>query len=246
MDRLKTRGREMRFSSVRKMTSLASVLAAAVVMFHGSLASAQTFTLDTSFISGMCGGSSTPCSGNFGTVTLTQNSPNQAGVSLQLNSGENFVSTGAADAMLFNLVGNPTLTVSPYSITGLDSTFSFTASPSAAGGTGTWDYGIVCSTCSAGNSSGSTNPTSISFDINDSSGISTSSFVSSVLNGNNPGPGYLFGSDIFVDGYTGPVASSGTSIAAPEIDPASAASGLVLLIGGLVVLRGRKQQLIAA
>jgi hypothetical protein len=33
---------------------------------------------------------------------------------------------------------------------------------------------------------------------------------------------------------------------APEIDPASAASGLTLLLGGLLVLRGRKQQSIAA
>jgi hypothetical protein len=33
---------------------------------------------------------------------------------------------------------------------------------------------------------------------------------------------------------------------APEIDLASAASALVLLVGGLVVLRGRKQQPIAA
>jgi hypothetical protein len=34
--------------------------------------------------------------------------------------------------------------------------------------------------------------------------------------------------------------------AAPEIDPASAAGGLALLVGGLLVLRGRKQQSIAA
>jgi hypothetical protein len=32
------------------------------------------------------------------------------------------------------------------------------------------------------------------------------------------------------------------AIAAPEIDPTSAASGLALLVGGLLVLRGRKQQ----
>ncbi len=33
---------------------------------------------------------------------------------------------------------------------------------------------------------------------------------------------------------------------APEIDPASAAGGLAMLVGGLIVLRGRKQQRIAA
>ena len=31
-------------------------------------------------------------------------------------------------------------------------------------------------------------------------------------------------------------------LAAPEIDPASAASGLTLLVGGLVVLRGRRSR----
>jgi hypothetical protein len=35
-------------------------------------------------------------------------------------------------------------------------------------------------------------------------------------------------------------------VGAPEIDPASAASGLTLLIGGLIVLRSRRQQSIAA
>jgi hypothetical protein len=40
--------------------------------------------------------------------------------------------------------------------------------------------------------------------------------------------------------------SGGTvSYAAPEIDPNSAASGLALLVGGLLVLRGRKQLLVA-
>ena len=42
----------------------------------------------------------------------------------------------------------------------------------------------------------------------------------------------------------GSVAGSGAvkSVAAPEIDPASAAAGLTLLLGGIAVLRGRKAQ----
>jgi hypothetical protein len=45
-----------------------------------------------------------------------------------------------------------------------------------------------------------------------------------------------------------PTTSFGTFTAtqAPEIDPTSAASGLALLVGGLLVLRGRKQQGVAA
>ena len=45
---------------------------------------------------------------------------------------------------------------------------------------------------------------------------------------------------IYTGGASGP---SGTwSIAAPEIDPTCTASGLTLLAGGLIVLRGRRQQ----
>ncbi len=39
---------------------------------------------------------------------------------------------------------------------------------------------------------------------------------------------------------TTPPGSWSAAIAAPEIDPASAAGGLALLLGGLAVLRGRK------
>jgi hypothetical protein len=35
---------------------------------------------------------------------------------------------------------------------------------------------------------------------------------------------------------------SGHTVAAPEIDPASAMSGLTLLLGGLAVLRGRSSK----
>jgi hypothetical protein len=45
-----------------------------------------------------------------------------------------------------------------------------------------------------------------------------------------------------------PTTSFGTFTAtpAPEIDPTSAASGLVLIVGGLLVLRGRQQQEVSA
>jgi LPXTG-motif cell wall-anchored protein len=47
------------------------------------------------------------------------------------------------------------------------------------------------------------------------------------------------------DGAAAP-AGPASPTAAPEIDPTSAASGLVLLVGGLLVLRGRKQKIDAA
>ena len=37
-----------------------------------------------------------------------------------------------------------------------------------------------------------------------------------------------------------PEGGNGGTVTAPEVDPASAASALVLLVGGLLVLRGRR------
>ena len=46
----------------------------------------------------------------------------------------------------------------------------------------------------------------------------------------------------YVSGYFSETGTKGSvgAVAAPEIDPASAASGLTLLLGGMAVLRGRK------
>lgn len=46
--------------------------------------------------------------------------------------------------------------------------------------------------------------------------------------------------------YAGDVVITPATTSAPEIDPTSAASGLALLVGGLIVLRGRKQMSTAA
>lgn len=56
------------------------------------------------------------------------------------------------------------------------------------------------------------------------------------LNGAGPS-GLPVGPDVF---------GTAAVTAAPEIDATAAASGLALLIGGLLVLRGRRQQLVAA
>jgi hypothetical protein len=58
------------------------------------------------------------------------------------------------------------------------------------------------------------------------------------------------GTAVVIGGGNGAVELANVDITsatrAPEIDPASAASGLTLLVGGLIVLRGRRQQRIAA
>src|SRR5271166_6500449 len=55
----------------------------------------------------------------------------------------------------------------------------------------------------------------------------------------------------YIDGVTLPfndpfLGGSLSAVAVPEIDPASTASGLALLVGGLVVLRGRRPQHLTA
>ncbi len=51
-----------------------------------------------------------------------------------------------------------------------------------------------------------------------------------------------FGASIGSSSGGGSIAVSGGTVVAPEIDPASAVSALTLLLGGLVVLRGRRNQ----
>ena len=216
----------MRRSLSWKPASIAGLLM--VAMFHGSLASAQTtdFILTQDYCSGGCG------PGPYGTVAVTSISATEVGVSVTLSAGELFANTGAGLPLMFNIAGNPTL-----SISGLSSGFSFVTAPfQAAGGTGTWNYGMQCSAC--GNGTSPPNYSALAFDVSLASGISAASFAAN-------GAGLIFGSDIYANGNTGPVGATG-QVSAPEIDASSAASGLTLLLGGLVVLRGRKQQRIAA
>jgi hypothetical protein len=77
-------------------------------------------------------------------------------------------------------------------------------------------------------------------------------YGSQVLSSSNTGgDSYTVNTDLAPDsdglGFTFSGSASGpsgswTAVTAPEIDPASAASGLALVIGGLVVVRGRKRQ----
>jgi hypothetical protein len=71
-------------------------------------------------------------------------------------------------------------------------------------------------------------------------GTSTAAFAGTSTSGSCPAIIQAFGlCSIF--GYGGGGGGSGVT-AAPEIDPASAMSGVSLLIGGLAVLRGRRKK----
>lgn len=82
----------------------------------------------------------------------------------------------------------------------------------------------------------------------DPDGLGLSTAVNGAINIIGYGSGYEY-SDVKSTGSTTfvPISFSASPVAsAPEIDPASAVGGLTLLIGSLVVLRGRRKVNLAA
>ncbi|HEY2010392.1 MAG TPA: PEP-CTERM sorting domain-containing protein [Rhizomicrobium sp.] len=149
---------------------------------------------------------------DFGTVSLTQDGAN-VDVSLTLASGNGFVKTGAGDALLFDLKG-----ISSITITGL--TTGFTASNTTGGITGAgsysgggvgggFNYDIQCSGCGKGGSDILTGPIDFTID-----GISLADFQTS-------DNGFYFASDLCVGVTSGTKLTCGgsTGNVTAEFDP---------------------------
>ena len=173
----------------------------AIMVLSANAALADTITYTASLQTGnMCTG----C-GPFGTISVSSVSghSNELSVSLSLAPHEVFASTGAGAALLFDIAGNPTLSVASLLPTG----FSFHQASTHADGSGNWNTYISCDVCGSGTSPPQ-NSGPLSFVLSASSGIlAPASFVTN----NNS---YLFASDIGVPkgsgGYfTGDVATSG-------------------------------------
>lgn len=199
------------------------------ILSYASPARADSVTYTTSLQSGnMC----TNC-GPFGTISVSSVSgfSNELSVSLTLTPGELFANTGAGSALLFDISGNPTLSVMSLLPTG----YSFHQASNHADGSGTWNTYISCDICGSGTSPPqSSGP--ISFILAVSSGTLTpSSFVKN-------SSGYLFASDIAVpnaDGYfTGDVVTTGPLQPVPI--PASAWL-LISGLGAIGLIVGRKR-----
>ena len=179
-------------------------------------------------------GSGTPPAGPYGTVMLDQQGSN-VNVSVSLAGSEGFVDTGAGESLLWDLSGNPTVT-----ITNLTGGFVVTNNGTligSTGGTGSWYYGITCHGTACGK--GGSNPYTgkLNFTIEN---ISVSDFIANDSS-------FYFASDICTQvtdgqctyGITGDIAAPSTGASVPE--PGTLALfGAGLLGCGLLLARRRR------
>lgn len=211
---------------IRKFLTLCSLVALASlpVVAHAD----QIYSFD---VSGCTGCAPAP----FGQVDIHQVTSTEVSVTVSLtqgttNVGEVFANS-SGNPLEFNLTGAGT-----FSISGLTSGFtpgtaggytapSLTSPPTSAN---LFGYAIICGTACPSGSTGTAN--TLTFFVTDTSGISYLNFTPN-------GQGIFFATDIFVNGATGNVGSSGTPAAVPE------PSSLMLLgtgILGTAVLFRRK------
>jgi hypothetical protein len=113
--------------------------------------------------------------GPFGTVTLSQDGTNTVKVEVVLATGVGFVDTGAGEPLLFNITGNPTITIS-----NLTTPFGIGTTASGGsihtGGAGDFEYDIVCGTaCGTGGNAPNRGP--LDFDVT-ATGLTVNSFDS--------------------------------------------------------------------
>lgn len=150
------------------------------------------FTLNVDACGGTCGTSP------FATVTLTQVDASTVQVLETLLQGDQYVSTGAGEALGFNISGDPAITIS-----NLNPTTGFSVgSAYKASAFGHFDYSVDCSGCGSGSSAPLPGP--LEFDVKLATGGALS-----VHNFTDNSDGYYFASDILgTNGNTGNVADS--------------------------------------
>src|SRR5260370_11723672 len=122
---------------IKKILFLSSVclLASASFAHADAIGTTALFTLNQDACSGTCGTSP------FGSVLLTQTTATLVTVKVTLFNGDQFIKSGAGDALEFHLSGNP----SPITIANITTGFSIGPAPDSASAFGGFDYSVTCS-----------------------------------------------------------------------------------------------------
>ncbi len=165
--------------SPAKVLALALVAASAFVLAQPARANQITYEFNT-----WTGTGTAPTSSPYGSVTLNDNGGQNVTVTVSLAPGEGFVYTGSGESLLWDLQGNPTVT-----ITNLTPGFAVTNNGVLTGkmdGSGYWYYGITCYPGACGKGGSSPYTGSFSFMIDN---VSLSDFVTNTKN-------FYFASDI--------------------------------------------------
>jgi hypothetical protein len=206
---------------------LGAALGLALSFGAAGMANATVYTFTQDGCTGTCG------TGPFGTVTVTPDGSlaNTLDFLVQLSGTETFHDTNDSQhhALTFDMVGNPTITISglgsPFTINGSQSAGSTSSAPF-----GSFDYVINLP-------HGSPDPTSFSFKATGTAPLT--------LDFNTVGPNHIyFASDIIgSNGHTGNVGATLLAGGVPE--PASWALMLIGFGGLGAALRHRRSQALA-
>jgi hypothetical protein len=185
---------------------LSLVLPAVLGLAFAALpAFADQYTLTIDHCTGGCGTSP------FGTIDVTADGTNTVKLTVDLTSGDKFVSTGFPGSLGFDIIGNPTIAVSNLTVGW--SLLSTTAGSLHFDGFGDLDYALVCNACGNGGSNPFAGP--ISFDVT-AAGLTAASFKELSTIPPGTAQAYFVADIIGTTGNTGPVGATFTSTTTPE------------------------------
>lgn len=156
----------------------------------------------------------------FANISLDQVDSYIVHVSEALLNGNQYVLTGAGEALEFNIAGHPAIT-----IFNLSTGFSAGPAPASASTFGSFDYSVHCYGCGPGASHPLPGPLDFDVSLTGGGALSATSFIA------NSG-GYFFASDILsTNGNTGNVANN-----TGDPDPAPEPVSVMLVAVGLLGL----------